>query len=88
MYLWPRDFTFGNYIYFLKDPKWINAFGISVIRTVVGTALGVLFTGMVAYGLSKRDLMFQEKLFLNRRRSHEFLRRIDLLLYRVKKPWD
>lgn len=59
MYLWPREFTLENYIYFFKDPKWISAFGITVIRTVVGTILGVLFTSMVAYGLAKRDLMFR-----------------------------
>ncbi len=63
MYLWPRHFTFGNYLYFLKDPKWINAFGISLLRTLVGTMLGVLFTGLVAYGLAKRDLIFRKSYF-------------------------
>ena len=63
MYVWPRDFTFGNYIYFLKDPKWLSALGMSLIRTVVGTALGVLFTAMVAYGLARRDLLFRKSYF-------------------------
>lgn len=64
MYLWPRQFTLGNYLYFLEDPKWISSFGISVLRTIVGTALGVLFTGIVAYGLAKRDLIFRKSYFL------------------------
>ncbi|MGM0881065.1 MAG: carbohydrate ABC transporter permease [Bacillota bacterium] len=64
MYLWPRQFTLGNYIYFLEDPKWISSFGISMLRTIVGTALGVLFTGIVAYGLAKRDLIFRKSYFL------------------------
>ncbi|XEC96722.1 carbohydrate ABC transporter permease [Paenibacillus tarimensis] len=64
MYLWPRQFTLVNYLYFLEDPKWISAFGISMLRTIVGTALGVLFTGIVAYGLAKRDLIFRKSYFL------------------------
>ncbi|WP_028608992.1 carbohydrate ABC transporter permease [Paenibacillus harenae] len=64
MYLWPRQFTLGNYLYFLEDPKWISAFGISMLRTIAGTALGVLFTAIVAYGLAKRDLIFRKSYFL------------------------
>jgi putative aldouronate transport system permease protein len=63
MYLWPRDFTFGNYIYFLEDPKWVSALGMSLLRTVIGTTLGVLFTAMVAYGLARRDLLFRKSYF-------------------------
>ncbi|MBB3112122.1 putative aldouronate transport system permease protein [Paenibacillus phyllosphaerae] len=63
MYLWPRDFTLENYIYFIEDPKWIQALGMSLLRTVVGTGLGVLFTAMVAYGLAKRDLLFRKGYF-------------------------
>ncbi|WP_199619322.1 carbohydrate ABC transporter permease [Paenibacillus alkalitolerans] len=63
MYLWPRQFTFANYIHFLEDPKWIQALWMSMVRTVTGTALGVLFTSIVAYGLAKRDLMFRKTYF-------------------------
>ncbi|MBD3917199.1 carbohydrate ABC transporter permease [Paenibacillus sp. PR3] len=64
MYLWPRHFTLSNYSYFLQDPKWIQAFGISVLRTVIGTLLGILFTSLVAYGLAKRDLIFRSGYFI------------------------
>ncbi|MBW5446459.1 ABC transporter permease subunit [Cohnella sp. CFH 77786] len=64
MYFWPRVFTLENYRYFLENPKWIQALGMSLLRTVVGTALGVLFTAMVAYGLAKRDLFFRRGYFL------------------------
>ncbi|WP_430700877.1 carbohydrate ABC transporter permease [Paenibacillus tundrae] len=63
MYLWPREFTLGNYIYFIEDPKWVNAFLVSILRTIVGTVLAVFFTSMVAYGLAKRDLMFRKTYF-------------------------
>ncbi len=57
IYLWPRVFTLSNYAQFLSDAKWINAIWISVAKTVVGAALTVLFTCMVAYGLATPGLM-------------------------------
>lgn len=64
MYFWPRSFTLDNYRYFLENPKWIQSLGVSLLRTIVGTSLGVLFTAMVAYGLAKRDLKFRSGYFL------------------------
>lgn len=55
--LWPRAFTLDNYAQFLGDAKWINAIWISVAKTVTGSGLTVLFTCMVAYGLSAPGLM-------------------------------
>ena len=63
VYLWPRTFTFENYGRFLDDPHWYQAFLVTVVRTVVGAALGVLFTCLVAYGLSHRDLLFRKTYF-------------------------
>lgn len=64
MYLWPREFTLSNYAYFIEDTKWIKSFGVSIVRTIVGTFLGVVFTAMVAYGLSKKDLIFKRIYFV------------------------
>ncbi|OKP95230.1 carbohydrate ABC transporter permease [Paenibacillus sp. P46E] len=63
VYLWPRSFTLENYRMFLDDPKWLRAFMVTVVRTVSGTALGLLLTSLVAYGLSHRDLMFSKFYF-------------------------
>lgn len=63
VYLWPRSFTLENYKMFLDDPKWYRAFMVTVVRTVSGTALGLLLTSLVAYGLSHRDLMFSKLYF-------------------------
>ncbi|MHA6530115.1 carbohydrate ABC transporter permease [Paenibacillus sp. BAC0078] len=63
VYLWPRSFTLENYKMFLDDPKWYRAFIVTVVRTVSGTALGLLLTSLVAYGLSHRDLMFSKLYF-------------------------
>ncbi len=60
IYLWPRVFTLDNYQQFLTDAKWIKAIFISLSRTVLGTATGVLFTCMVAYALSFEDLRLRK----------------------------
>ncbi len=59
IYFWPRVFTLDNYRKIISDDKWMNAFGISVFRTVLGTAMSVFFTSMVAYGLSYKKLLFR-----------------------------
>lgn len=59
IYLWPRKFTTANYQQFLTDQKWINAIFVSVSKTLSGTALTVLFTCLVAYGLSTERLVFK-----------------------------
>ncbi|WP_100407812.1 carbohydrate ABC transporter permease [Bacillus solitudinis] len=64
IYLWPRSFTFENYQAFFTDITWLKAFGISVLRTVVGAILGVFFTCLVAYGLAYKDLMFKKFYFI------------------------
>ncbi|MEK0315078.1 carbohydrate ABC transporter permease [Cohnella sp. 56] len=64
VYFWPRRFTLDNYHYFFKDPKWTRAFVVTLLRTVIGTGLGVIFTSLVAYGLTYKDLMFRRTYFV------------------------
>lgn len=54
---WPRDFTFDNFKVVLGDERFFKAMGISLIRTIVGTALSILLTALLAYGLSKRGII-------------------------------
>lgn len=63
IYLWPRSFTLENYATFLSDSNWYNSLFVTVARTGVGTLLGVLFTSLVAYGLSHKDLLFSKVYF-------------------------
>ncbi|MCH5262855.1 MAG: carbohydrate ABC transporter permease [Lachnospiraceae bacterium] len=58
----PREFTFYNYQYVFRENNLFSAFGMSVARTVIGTAAGVICTSMIAYVLSRRDFYFN-KLF-------------------------
>lgn len=55
--LLPRKFTTFNYEVMFNDKSIFTAFGITVLRTVIGTVTSVFFTAMVSYGLSKKDLM-------------------------------
>ncbi|MFD3270690.1 carbohydrate ABC transporter permease [Paenibacillus dendritiformis] len=54
--LFPVDIQFGTYAYVLSDAKFMNAFMVSVIITVAGTALGLVMTTIAAYPLSKPRL--------------------------------
>lgn len=63
IYFLPRVFTFSNYVTVLTDKTLPMSFAITVARTVVGTVLSLVFTSMVSYALSKRDLAFR-KLYL------------------------
>lgn len=60
IYLWPRKFTLNNYTQFLSDAKWISAIGVTVAKTLIGTTLTVLFTCLVAYGMSHEGLLFKK----------------------------
>ena len=51
--LWPREFTLTNYQTVFADTRIPRAFLISVIRTVLGSALAVIVTSLFAYPLSK-----------------------------------
>ncbi|PWW00860.1 putative aldouronate transport system permease protein [Paenibacillus cellulosilyticus] len=54
---WPRQFSFENYRMVFRDDNIIHAFGVTVARTLIGTATAVLFTGAFAYGVSKPELL-------------------------------
>lgn len=58
----PRKFTLSNYTYIFQENNLGSAFAMSVLRTVLGTAIGVICTAMLAYVLSRKDFYFN-KLF-------------------------
>ncbi|SCW69542.1 putative aldouronate transport system permease protein [Paenibacillus tianmuensis] len=54
---WPRAFTLENYQVVLKDVKILKGFGVSIARTLVGTFLTIAATSILAYGLSRKELI-------------------------------
>lgn len=53
---YPRVFTLQNYKMVFTNPLIYNAYGITIARTIIGTITALLFTGMLAFGLSHRNL--------------------------------
>lgn len=51
--LWPVNFTLSAYNEIFKDGAFLRSFAVSVERTVIGTAVNVLLTCLLAYPLSK-----------------------------------
>ena len=56
LYFLPRVWTLANYMKAFEDPIIVNAFMITLFRTIVGTVLSVLLTAMAAYALARKDL--------------------------------
>ncbi|MFB6365728.1 carbohydrate ABC transporter permease [Paenibacillus elgii] len=54
---WPRAFTLENYQVVLKDVKILKGFGVSIARTLVGTFLTIAATSILAYGMSRKELI-------------------------------
>jgi len=57
IFLWPRMFTLKNYEFIFRDTMIINAFMMSVLRTVVGTIANLIFNSLFAYALSRKSLI-------------------------------
>lgn len=57
--LWPVEFTWEAYLKTLKNDHFARAMGITLERTVLGTALSLLFTVITAFPLSKSDMVFK-----------------------------
>lgn len=54
---WPREFSLENYEVVFRDKSLLTAFWISIKRTVIGTIASILVTSLLAYGLTKKDLV-------------------------------
>jgi putative aldouronate transport system permease protein len=58
--LWPRKFSLQNYKAVFASGAIFHAFGVSVVRTVLQTVLGVFLTTMLAYALSREEFVFRK----------------------------
>lgn len=54
---WPKQFSLDAYVYIAREWAQIgNAYGITVLVTVVGTVLSLILVSMAGYALSKTDI--------------------------------
>ncbi|MBD5439187.1 MAG: carbohydrate ABC transporter permease [Treponema sp.] len=57
IYWLPRKFTFESYKMVFQDRSILNAFVVTILKTVIGTVVSVFFTAMVGYAFSKKHIM-------------------------------
>jgi putative aldouronate transport system permease protein len=60
IYLWPRELTLENYAYVFKEATIFHATLISALRTVIGTAVTVFCSAMVAYTISRPEYVLRK----------------------------
>ncbi|MFC4808667.1 carbohydrate ABC transporter permease [Paenibacillus sp. GCM10023250] len=56
---WPIGFNIDNYIQTLHSRNFAGAFGVTILRTVLGTAVSMLLCITAAYPLSKENSYFR-----------------------------
>ncbi len=61
--IYPREFTLKNYELIFSFSSLLTGFKISVLRTVIGTIVGLISASMLAYTLSRPD--FQGRRFVS-----------------------
>lgn len=53
VFLWPVEYTLKSYEFVVSESSFMKAFGVTLQRVVLGVAINMLITVMVAYPLSK-----------------------------------
>jgi ABC-type glycerol-3-phosphate transport system permease component len=61
--LLPRDFALGNYKKVLQLKGVFNAFGVSALRTIIGTVFTVLSSMFLGYIFTKKEMPFRKFLY-------------------------
>ena len=61
--LWPREFTFANYIKIFTDPTWYNGYFNSITYVVINTAISVSAALPAAYAFSRYHFLGDKHLF-------------------------
>ncbi len=60
IHLWPRIFSWSNYAYVFKEAQILHSSLISVLRTVIGTAVTVFCSAMIAYTISRPEFVLRK----------------------------
>lgn len=64
IYLWPRVFTWKNYITVLHKQNIATGAYISVLRTVIGTVIALFANALLAFIVSRKRFLFKSSLSL------------------------
>jgi glycerol transport system permease protein len=61
--LFPKDFTFGNYLTILTDPAWYSGYINSLIYVLINTAISITVALPAAYAFSRYRFLGDKHLF-------------------------
>jgi glycerol transport system permease protein len=61
--LWPREFTFANYIKIFTDPTWYNGYFNSISYVLINTVISVSAALPAAYAFSRYHFLGDKHLF-------------------------
>ncbi len=64
IYLWPRKFTFKNYITVLHKQNMITGAYVTIARTIVGTVTALAANALLAFIVSRKRFLFKSQLSL------------------------
>ena len=64
IHLWPRKFTFKNYLTILGKENMITAVYVTVARTILGTLLALVTNALLAFVVSRKRFLFKSGLSL------------------------
>lgn len=59
--LWPVDAGIEAYQYLLQKAEFFRSMGVTLVRVVIGTCIGMFLTILTAYPLSKPDMRFKQR---------------------------
>lgn len=62
IYLFPRKFTTTNFVVVFSNNKLWASYLVTISRTILGTTVAIVFTTIVSYAMSRKELPFK-KLF-------------------------
>lgn len=60
LFFYPRKPTLQNFAMLLAQADVVNAYLVTIIRTLIGSFSSVFFTAVVAYGMSYKELKFKK----------------------------
>lgn len=59
---WPQEFTLRNYVFAFSNSEFIRVFANTLLRTALGTILGVGINVGLAFILSRKEFLFRKQL--------------------------
>ncbi len=60
VFLWPRKWTLANYKAVFLDKAILNAFGVTILKCLIGTVTSVLCTAMASYAITRPNLKLKK----------------------------